>query len=136
MDLLKVRKELPNLNETIDQIRNETGINVDRDIKKYSAYEFITFQLSTQERFGAIQLTNGRQMQFFMDPISLEYAGNIRQLAYPRVLYYYFGDAFKQFNKPFFAIVDNQMIVSNSARALQRYLNRYSRNLLIPIKDL
>lgn len=128
--LLKARNELEKLKVNLDLIRNETGIDVDRDIKKYWGNEFITFQLSTQEKFGGIQLTNGRQMQFFMDPISSEYADNIRHLDYPGILYYYFGDAFKQFNKPFFAIVDNQMIVSNSARALQRYSNRYRRNLL------
>ena len=69
-------------------------------------------------------------MQFFLEPLSLEYSENIRKLNYPGLLYYYFGDPFKQFNKPYFTIIDNQMIVSNSARSLQRYISRYSRNLL------
>lgn len=128
--LLKLRKDIDPLNETFAQIRNETGIDPDRDIKKYWGHEFITFQLSTQERFAGIQLTNGRQMQFFLEPLSLEYSENIRKLNYPGMLYYYFGDALKQFNKPYYTIIDNQMILSNSARSLQRYVNSYSRNPL------
>lgn len=128
--LFKLRKELDQLNSTLTQVRNETGIDPDRDIKKYWSNEFINFQLSTQEKFAAVQLTNGRQMQFFMEPLSLEYSENIRQLNYPGILYYYFGDAVKQFNKPYFTIIDNQMILSNSARSLQRYLSSYNQNLL------
>lgn len=128
--LFSLRKELDKLNTTLSLVRNESGIDPDRDIKKYWDDEFITFQLSTQERFAAIKLTNGRQMQFFMEPISSKYSENIRRLNYPGILYYYFGDAFKQFNKPFFSIVDNQMIISNSPTSIQRYLTRYSRNLL------
>ena len=128
--LLTLRKESEKLNSTLTQIRNESGIDPNRDLKKYWGHEFITFQLSTQERFGAIQLTNGRQMQFFMEPLSSEYSENIRRINYPGLFYYYFGDALKQFNKPFYTIIDNQMIVSNSPGSLQRYLSRYSLNLL------
>ena len=128
--LLNFRKELDKLSQGLTSIREESGINTDRDIKKYWGQEFITFQLSTQERFGAIQLTNGRQMQFFMEPISTEYSPDIRHISYPGIFYYYFGDAFKQFNRPFYTIVENHMILSNSPGSLRRYLDRYSRDLL------
>jgi hypothetical protein len=128
--LLATRKELDKLNETLSRIRNENGIDPERDIKQYWANEFITFQLSTQEKFGAIELINGRQMRFFMDLLSSEYSEDIRHLNYPGLLYYYFGEAFRQFNKPFYTIVDNQMIVSNSPTSLRRYLSRYNRKLL------
>lgn len=128
--LLNSRKEMEQLNETLNTIKEETGIDVDRDIKKYWADEIISFQLSTQERFAALQLNNGREMQFFLEPLSSRYSDNIRHLNYPGLFYYYFGDALKSFNKPFFAIVDNQMIISNSPSAIQRYLSSYSRHLL------
>jgi hypothetical protein len=128
--LLLFRKELDQLTQTLTRIKEETGIDARRDIQKYLANEFITFQLSTQERYAAVQLTNGRQMQFFLEPVSSMYSGNIRQLNYPGLLYYYFGDGLKQFDKPFFAIVDNQMIISNSASSIERYLTRYNRHLL------
>lgn len=128
--LLKKRNEIEKINTSLNVIREESGINVDRDIRKYWGNEFITFQLSTQEKFAAIKLTNGRQMQFFMEPLSSAYSPNIRHLNYPGLLYYYFGDGFKQFNKPFYTIVDNLMILSNSPGSLNRYLTRYSRNSL------
>ena len=129
--LLKHRKDLDKLNESLSTIRQESGINTERDIKKYWGEEFMTFQLSTQEKFGAIQLSNGRQLEFFMEPISSEYSEDIRHVSYPGIFYYYFGDAFKQFNKPFYTIVENHMILSNSPSSLRRYLNRYSNNLLV-----
>ena len=128
--VLKKRNEIEKINTSLNLIRGESGINVDRDIKKYWGNEFITFQLSTQEKFAAVKLTNGRQMQFFMEPLSSEYSPTIRHLNYPGLLYYYFGDGFKQFNKPFYTIVDNLMILSNSPGSLNRYLTRYSRNPL------
>ena len=128
--LLLLRKELDGLNTTLSQIKSESGIDPERDIEKYWADEFITFQLSTQEKYAVIQLNNGRQMQFFMEPLSTAYSQNIWHLNYPGLLYYYFGDPLKQFNKPFFTIVDNQMIISNSPESIQRYLDHYSRNLL------
>ena len=130
IQLLKKRKEIETNDKNLSLIRDETGINVDRDIKKYWGNEFITFQLSTQEKFAAIKLTNGRQMQFFMEPLSSEYSPGIRHLNYPGLPYYYFGDGFKQFNKPFYTIVDNLMLISNSPGSLNRYLHRYSRSLL------
>ena len=128
--LLNNRKELDKLNAGLAAIRDESGINTDRDIKKYWGQEFMTFQLSTQERFGIIQLTNGRQIQFFMEPLSSEYSTDIRHMNYPGLFYYYFGDAFQQFNKPFYTIVENYMILSNSPGSLRRYLDRYSRDML------
>ncbi|NEU09508.1 hypothetical protein GZH53_14375 [Flavihumibacter sp. R14] len=129
--LLKLRNELEQLTAFMISIREESGINTDRDIKKYWDQEFMTFQLSTQEKFGAIHLTNGRQLQFFMEPISTEYSEGIRHIEYPGIFYYYFGDAFKQFNKPFYAIIENHMILSNSPGSLRRYVDRYSQNLLV-----
>jgi len=129
--LLKLRNELDKLNDGLTAIREESGINTDRDIKKYWGEEFMTFQLSTQEKFGAIQLSNGRQLQFFMEPLSSEYSEDIRHVSYPGIFYYYFGDAFKQFNKPFYTIVENHMILSNSPSSLRRYLDRYSSDLLV-----
>lgn len=129
-DLLKSRKELDQLNETIRTIKAETGIDAGRDIEKYWADEIISFQLSTQEKFAALQLSNGREMQFFLEPLSSRYSDRIRHLNYPGLFYYYFGDALKSFHKPFFTIVDNQMIISNSPSGIERYLSSYSQHLL------
>ena len=135
LSLFKLRKEFDKLDGVLTKIRDESGISADRDLKKLWANEFITFQLSTQEKYAAIQLKNGRQMQFFMEPLSSRYSEEIWHIDYPGLFYYYFGDGLKQFNKPFYAILDNQMILSNSPGSIQRYLNRYSRNSLFTNTD-
>ncbi|HYK77934.1 MAG TPA: hypothetical protein VEV16_13230 [Daejeonella sp.] len=128
---LAKRNELAKLNASMETMAKETGINPDRDIKKLWRNEFIIFQLSTQEKLGAIRLTNGTQLQFFLEPLSTEHSENIRHFEYPDLLYNYFGDPFRQFSKPYFTIIDNQLIVSNSPGTLQRFLQAYNQEKLL-----
>ncbi|WP_026899308.1 DUF3352 domain-containing protein [Daejeonella oryzae] len=127
------RKEnqLSKLNEQISLITKETGIQPNRDIQKYWGNEFIFFQLSNREKLGAVKLSNGRQMNFFLQSLSSEYSENIWRLNYSGILYNYFGEPFKSFESPFYSIIDNYLIVSNSPGSIQRFLNNYnSENLL------
>ncbi len=122
----KEKKELAKLDEVINSISKETGIKADRDIQKYWGNEFIIFQLSTREKLGAIKLTNGRKLQFFMEPLSSVYSENIWRLNYPELLVNYFGEPFKQFNAPFYTIIDNYLITSNSPGSVERFLSNYN----------
>ncbi|MEO8794950.1 MAG: hypothetical protein ABI390_05750 [Daejeonella sp.] len=122
----KSKKELGKLDEVINTISKETGIQANRDIQKYWGNEFVIFQLSTREKLGAIKLTNGRKLQFFMEPLSTVYSENIWRLNYPELFTNYFGEPFKQFNAPFYTIIDNYLITSNSPGSLQRFLSNYN----------
>lgn len=122
-DLLSKRKELAGLQEKLELIRSETGVNADRDIKKLFQNEFTTFQLSSWETIGVIKLSNGSQMDFFLEPLSSTYSESVRKINYSDLLYYYFGDPFKKYSQPFYAITDNLLIVSNSPNSVQRFLN-------------
>ncbi|MBC7757525.1 MAG: hypothetical protein H7069_01610, partial [Phormidesmis sp. FL-bin-119] len=53
------------------------------------------------------------------------------KLNYENIFYYYFGDPVKKFGKPFFAVTDNLVIISNSAGTVQRFLNDYSNDRLL-----
>ena len=80
ISLFKERKELDTLIKQIDKIISETGINPDRDIKKLWGNELSTIQLSTYENLSIIKITNGTQMQFFLEPLSSTYSETIRKI--------------------------------------------------------
>ena len=129
--LLGIRKELVALDEQIRLITTETGVNPDRDIKKLWGNEFCNIQLSTYENLAVIRVSNGRQLQFFFEPLSTAYSTEVRKLNYENIFYYYFGDPLKKFGKPFFAVTDNLVIISNSAGTVQRFLNDYNNDRLL-----
>jgi hypothetical protein len=129
--LFGIRKELAGLEEQIQLITKETGVNPDRDIKKLWRNEFSSIQLSTYENLAVIRVSNGRQMQFFFEPLSTAYSESVRKLNYGNIFYYYFGDPLKKFGKPFFAITDNLVIISNSPGTVQRFLNDYTNDRLL-----
>ena len=129
--LLAEKKEWIKLNENLTQINTETGINLEKETTKLWSNEFITFQLSTQEKYGAIKLTNGEQMGFVLEPLSDQYTDKIKKLRYADILYTYFGDPFKPFQKPYYTILDNYLIFSNSAVSMQHFLNSYTKERVL-----
>jgi hypothetical protein len=124
--LFKERKELDTLINQMGRITSETGVNPDRDIKKLWGNELSTIQLSTYENLAIIKVTNGTQMQFFLEPLSSTYSETIRKINFESLFYNYWGDPLKKYAKPFYVITDNLLILSNSPGTLQRYLNDYN----------
>ncbi len=129
--LFGIRQELVKLDEQIRLIVTETGINPDRDIKKLWGNEFSNLQLSTFENLAVIRISNGRQLQFFLDPLSMPYSEGIKKMNYENLFYYYFGDPLKKYSKPYFAITDNLLIISNSPGTVQRFLGDYNNDRLL-----
>jgi len=125
--LFKNRKELEPLTAEINRMGTETGINPERDIRNTWAQEFNTFQTANHERFGIIKVKDGRRLGFLLEPLSSEVSPEIRKLSYSNLFYFYFGDPFRSFRRPYYFISDNLVIFSNSLRGLQSYINDYKR---------
>lgn len=133
--LFKEKKELEKLENQIAKIISETGLNPDRDIQKLWGSEFSTIQLSTFENLVIIKLTNGTQMQFFLELLSSNYSESIKKMNYGDLFYYYWGEPLKKYVKPFYMIHDNLLILSNSQVTLQRYLKDYnSKRFLVKME--
>lgn len=133
--LFKNRKELDTLNKQIEAIHSETGINPERDITKLWGNEFITLHLSTFENLGIIKVKDGRKLQFFLDPLSTNYSESVRKMKYGNLFYSFFGDPLKKYSKPFFTIIDNLLILSNSPVSINRFLNHYNTERLMYKSD-
>src|SRR5690606_37687143 len=51
------------------------------------------------------------------------------------LLYNFFGEPFKKFERPFYTIIDNHFVVANYASTIQVFLNSYKNNQLLISTD-
>jgi hypothetical protein len=135
------RKELENWFKTqkqsqlntafVKNINDKYHLNLDDIFPKYVANQFLSFQLSTGEKLGAISLSNGDKTQQLLLDLSEDYNEHIKSLKEADLLYHYFGQAFVDFKKPYYVILDNYMVFANQPASLQVFLDKYQNNKLL-----
>jgi hypothetical protein len=106
-------------------------INLEEDFSKFINSQFITFQLNSGEKFGAIDLNNGDKVNQLLLDLSAEYAPNIRIFKDSNIPYSLFGEPFKKFERPFFTVIDNYLVMANNASSIQVFLNSYNNSKLL-----
>ncbi|WP_316796951.1 hypothetical protein [Pedobacter agri] len=116
---------------TISTIKNDFRTDLNSIFPVYTKNQFATFQLNTNEKLGAIQLTNGEKVKQLLFDVSTDYSDEIKVFKSSNILSVYFGDAFKNFSKPFYVIIDNYLIVANNASTVASFLNSYKNNKLM-----
>jgi len=129
--LQKRRNETAKVDGLIRKIRADYGTDLDKVFPVYTKNQFISFQLATGEKLGAIALSNGEKVkQMFLD-LSADYNEHIKIFKIPNILNGYFGDAFKKFERPYYTIIDNYLVFSNYASTLESFLNDYQSSRLL-----
>lgn len=129
--LLEIRKEDKALNKSLKKINDIYRIDLYSQFQTYFNNELITFQLNTGEKLGAIALKNGDKVNQILLDLSTEYAPNIRILKEANIPYTFFGDPFKKFERPFYTIINSNLIMANYASTIQSFLNSYNENKLL-----
>lgn len=125
------KKENDQIEKEIASINQKYRIDLKEVFPKYFKDQFITFQLNTGEKLGAIALNNGEKLSQLLLDLSAEYATDVRILKEPKIPYYFFGEPFKKFERPFYTIIDNYLVMANNASSVQSFLNAYSNNNLL-----
>ncbi len=106
-------------------------IDIKETFPKYFQQQFALFQLNTGEKLGIIKLKNGDKLAQLLLDLSTEYSAEIRIFNDAGLLYDFFGEPFKKFDRPFYTIIDNHLVVANNASSLQVFLSRYKNNDLL-----
>ncbi|RZL49728.1 MAG: hypothetical protein EOP00_06495 [Pedobacter sp.] len=127
----ELKKEKEEIDKGLAAINQKYRVDLNEIIPKYFKNQFLTFELNTGEKFGAIALINGEKLNQLLLDLSAEYATDIRIFKEPEILYSFFGEPFKKFERPFFTIIDNHLIVANNASSIQVFINSYSNNKLL-----
>ena len=123
--LLKSRKELDKREQQLDNITKKHSINIEKEFPLVLGNEFGTIQLASWEKLGLIKSKNISRLSFLLSAVSPDAGGNIRRFDDSNLLYYYLGDPFKAFRRPYFAIIENHVVVANTTNALRRFLKNY-----------
>ena len=117
--------------ESFAKYNQQYRIDLEKTIPQYIANQFLTFQLSTSEKLGAISLSNGEKLQQLLLDLSSDYSPDISLMKDDKLLYYLFGEPFKNFKRPYYCIIDNYMVFANHASTIQSFLNNYRNNRLL-----
>jgi hypothetical protein len=125
------KKESAKINKVINHINTKYHLDPEQTFPKYFKNQLITFQLSTAEKIGAIELTNGDKLKQLLLDLSSNYSDDIKTFYEPDLLYCYFGEPFRKFRKPYYTIIDNYMVFANNASTVQSFLNSYKGNQLL-----
>lgn len=114
-----------------ENISKKYGLELKQIFPTYFKNQFVTFQLASGEKFGGIALSNGDKVgQLFLD-LSSEYAPDVRIFRERGIPYTYFGAPFKKFDRPYYTIIDNYLVMANYASSIQVFLNSYRNNNLL-----
>jgi hypothetical protein len=125
------KKEDKKIARLIADVNAKYHLNLENIFPRYFKNQLSTFQLSTTEKIGAVNLSNGDKMMQLLLDISGDYNENIKVFKEADLLYAYFGQPFAAFKRPFYIIIDNYMVFANNASTLQSFLNSYTNNKLL-----
>ncbi|RZK50192.1 MAG: hypothetical protein EOO99_03115 [Pedobacter sp.] len=106
-------------------IESKYGLKLKESITPYFKNQFILFQLKSGEKLGAIQLSDGEKVGQLLLDLSSPYNLEINGLKEKHLFKTFFGLPFSKFEKPFYTIIDNYLILANFPSSLQVFLNQY-----------
>ncbi|WP_406826243.1 hypothetical protein [Pedobacter sp. KACC 23697] len=124
-------KILSKATAVIKRVKDDYRTDLNLIFTNYTKNQFILFQLSTSEKLGAISLSNGEKTKQLLLDVSTDYNEDIKLFKSADILYSYFGEPFKKFTRPYYAIIDNNLVVANNASTVQSFLTNYKNNRLL-----
>ncbi|WDF54153.1 hypothetical protein [Mucilaginibacter sp. KACC 22063] len=120
-------KSIKNERESLyNKIKSETGVNINREFHKLLGNEFSIITTRFQEKLAIIEVSNGQQLRPFMTNISNMVSDDVGQFNYNKLPFFLLGDAFSLFNKPYFIIINNYLVLANSAAEVRSYYETYT----------
>ncbi|WP_231491974.1 hypothetical protein [Pedobacter sp. Leaf170] len=119
------------VSKTIDEVKSDYRVDLNSIFNTYTKNQFICFQLSTAEKLGAISLSNGEKVKQLLLDVSADYNEEIKIFKQSDVLYAFFGTPLKKFARPYYTIIDNNLVFANNASTVQAFLNSYKNNKLL-----
>ncbi|MEH3114156.1 hypothetical protein [Pedobacter terrae] len=124
-------KVLSKINAVIKRVRDDYRTDLNSIFTTYTKNQFVLFQLNTSEKLGAISLSNGEKTKQLLLDVSTDYNEDVKLFKSADILYSYFGEPFKKFTRPYYTIIDNNLVVANNASTIESFLNHYKNNKLL-----
>jgi hypothetical protein len=110
----------------LKQIKSETGINLSHEFNNALGKEFAIVTTRFKEKIAIIEVKNGQMLFPAIANISTMVNDNVGQFNYSKIPFYLLGDAFGIFNKPYFTINNNYLILANTPAEINSYTEAYT----------
>lgn len=123
------------LTNQVNQISKKHSINIEKEFLKVIGNDFGFVQLASGDKVGLISANNSQRLSFLLSTISTPKQNNISHFDDYNLLYYIFGDPFKSFSRPYYTVVNNYLVVSNSQIVLQYFVKQYNQQKLLVSND-
>lgn len=107
------------------KVKSETGVNLITEFNQQLGQEFAVVTTKYMEKYAIVSLKDGSAFRPVINNISTMATSDIGQVNYSKLPFYLLGDAFSAFNRPWFMIVDNYLIMANSQSELNSYHDYY-----------
>jgi len=130
-DWQTIKGETKKIASVINSVKDEYRVDLNSIFLPYVKNQFISFQLSTSEKLGAIALSNGEKVKQLLLDVSADYNDEIKIFKSSDILYNFFGEPFKKFGRPYYTIIDNNLVFANNASTVQAFLTSYKNNRLL-----
>ncbi len=127
----RIHKKDKEIEREFKVLDDKYRIDIVRTFPTYFQKQFAVFQLNSGEKMGIIKIKNGDKLAQLLLDMSTEYAPDIRIFNENGLLFSFFGEPFRKFERPFYTIIDNHLVVANYASSLQVFLNSYRKNTLL-----
>lgn len=112
--------------QLFNTIKQETGVGFERDFNQSVGNGFAVVTTRFQEKLAIIHLTENQQLLPSLINISTMQSESIGQFNYAKIPFYLLGDAFSIFNKPYFMLVNNYLVLANTPGELRSYYESYN----------
>ncbi|MBS1525272.1 MAG: hypothetical protein JST19_06475 [Bacteroidetes bacterium] len=111
--------------QILKKLRSGTGISLAAQFKPLLGNEFAIVTTRYREKIGIIQVTDGARAFTLMANISRMINNDSGQLNYDKLPQVLFGEPFSIFKRPYFKVMDNYLVLTNSLSELNSYTDSY-----------
>jgi hypothetical protein len=121
--------------QLFDKIQAETGPGFRKKFNELLGNEFAIITTRYFEKFALVSVKDGSQMAALLASISKMTNDNSGQFSYDKLPFFLLGDAFSVFRHPYFLIIDNYLVLANSASELKSYDDSYLNQKFLSKND-
>lgn len=115
----------------LNKIKSETGIILKKEFSKLLGNEFAIITTRYQEKIAIIQVKDGSKLRGLLNNLSKGADNNTGQFSYDKLPQILLGDAFSVFKRPYFKVMDNYLVLTNSTSELSSYDDSYLNHKFI-----
>ena len=115
----------------ISKVKSKTGLNLVKEFTRLLSNEFAIVTTRYHEKIAIAQVTDGSKMRSMMINLSKMNSDNVGQLNYEKVPQLLLGDAFSIFKRPYFKVMDNYLVLTNTMSELSSYDDSYVNHKFI-----